>query len=167
MALKQIILTILILGTIAFFTWSILRIFRFVRLGKPYYDPVENFGWRIGSVLKYFFGQKSVVRELSGWGHFFIFWGFIILGLATIEMFTRGYNPTFHWGKIFGHGFEVFISTCFDFLGLAVMIAIVIAVIRRYIIQPERLRKDFAARFDAGLILTMIFTLMVSMFFTH
>lgn len=167
MAMSEIILTLLILASVGFHIWSVLRIYRFVKLGKPAYDPVDNVGWRIFAVLKNFFGQRTVVREPSGWGHFFIFWGFIVLGLATIEMFTRGYNPTFHWGNLLGHQLESLLATSFDFLGLAVMVSILIAVFRRYILQPDRLRKDFAARFDAGLILGLIFTLMVSMFFSH
>lgn len=167
MQVKQVVLTILILSSVGFFFWSVHRIYRLVRIGKPSYDPVENPGWRVTSVLRNFFGQRTVVRELSGWGHFFIFWGFMILGLATVEMFVRGYNPGFRWGNLLGHQIEAVISTCFDFLGLAVSVAVIIALVRRFLVQPDRLRKDFAARFDAALILGMILTLMVSMFFTQ
>jgi Fe-S oxidoreductase len=152
---------------LSFFAWSVVRIFRFVGAGKPSHDPIDNPGWRIRSVLQYFFGQSSVIREPSGWGHFFIFWGFLILGLATVEMFVRGYDPTFHWGRVFGHGVDAVFTTLFDLLGLAVMVAILIALVRRFIVQPDRLRKDFAARFDAALILTMIFALMISMFVSN
>lgn len=170
MQTKEIVLTISILSAFGFHLWSVFRIYRFVRLGKPSYDPIENTGWRIKSILTYFFGQKSVVREPSGWGHFFIFWGFIILGMATMEMFTRGYNPTFHWGNVFGHGVESILATCFDFLGFTVMVAIVIAFIRGFIIRPDRLsqlRQGWHGRLDAAFILGMILTLMISMFVTH
>ena len=167
MEMSEIILTLLILLSVGFHVWSDFRIYRFVSLGKPAYDKVDNWGWRIKSVFKYFFGQRNVIRELSGWGHFFIFWGFMILGLATIEMFVRGYVPHFNWGLVLGHTLDSVLTTAFDFFGTAVIVAVIIAVIRRYIVQPDRLRKDFAARLDAGLILGMIFTLMVSMFFTN
>ncbi|MCH9007953.1 4Fe-4S dicluster domain-containing protein [candidate division KSB1 bacterium] len=170
MQTKEIVLTISILSAFGFHLWSVFRIYRFVRLGKASYDPIENTGWRIKSILTYFFGQKSVVREPSGWGHFFIFWGFIILGMATMEMFTRGYNPTFHWGNVLGHGVESVLATCFDFLGFTVIVAIVIAFIRGFIIRPDRLsqlRKGWHGRLDAAFILGMILTLMISMFFTH
>ena len=167
MEINEIILTVLILCSISFFLWSVFRIYRFVRIGKPSYDPIENIGWRFSSVLKNFFGQKPVIREPSGWGHFFIFWGFLVLSMATVEMFVRGYSPAFHWGVLLGKGPAAVLATGFDFFGAAVAVAIIIAVIRRYFVQPDRLRKDFAARFDAGLILGMIFTLMISMFFTN
>jgi len=164
---SEIVLTVMILSSISFFVWSVFRIYRFVRIGKPAYDPVDRLGWRIQTVMQNFFGQKPVVREPSGWGHFFIFWGFLVLSMATIEMFIRGYSPTFHWGVLLGNGAAAVLATGFDFFGAAVAVAIVIAIIRRYIIQPDRLRKDFAARFDAGLILGMILTLMLSMFVTN
>lgn len=170
MHLQQIVLTILILASVGFFLFSVYRKYRFVRLGKPSYDPIGDWGWRIKSVLTDFFGQKPVVREPSGWGHFFIFWGFLVLGLATIEMFVRGYNPNFHWGQILGHSIDAFLKTTFDLLGFSVIIAIIIAMIRGFIIRPERLSKlrgSAHGKFDAALILGMILTLMISMFFIH
>ena len=113
MGTMELILTLLILLTLVFFAWSVYRIFRFVRIGKTSYDPVTPPAWQIKSVFTYFFGQKRVVRETSGWGHFFIFWGFLVLGLATIEMFIRGYNPMFHWGQIFGHTIDAVFATLF------------------------------------------------------
>lgn len=165
--MERIILTILIITSVSFFLWSVYRIFRFIKMGKPAYDPIKDWGWRIQSVLKFFFGQRTVVREPSGWGHFFIFWGFMVLGFATIEMFARGYNPGFHWGLVFGHQIEAVLATSFDFFGFAVIVAITIAVIRRYIVRPPRLRRDIHAQIDAGIILGMIMTLMISMFFTN
>ncbi len=170
MALKQLVLTVLILASVGFFALSVYRMYRLVRLGKPSSDPIRNWGWRIKGVLTYFFGQKSVVREFSGWGHFFIFWGFLILGFATVEMFVRGYKPGFHWEQVLGPQAQALLSTGFDFFGFAVMVAILIALVRGFIIRPERLSKlrgTPAGRRDALFILGMIFTLMLSMFFTH
>ena len=56
---QQVVLTVLILASVGFFIWSVSRLFRFVSIGKPSSDPVDNFGWRIGSVLKDFFGIKN------------------------------------------------------------------------------------------------------------
>lgn len=170
MLLKEIVLTILILASVGFFFWSVYRKYQFVHLGKSSYDPIKDWSWRIKSIFKDFFGQMAVVREPSGWGHFFIFWGFMVLGFATIEMFIRGYKPDFHWGMLLGHPVESFLKTGFDLLGFSVIIAVVIALIRGFIIKPDRLSKlraSAAGKFDAALILGMILTLMISMFFTH
>lgn len=170
MQTQATILTILILASVGFFVWSVFRIYRFVRLGKPSYDPIDSFGWRIKSVLSDFLGQRPVIREPSGWGHFFIFWGFLILGMATIEMFVRGYQPDFHWGALLGQQLEGILKTGFDFAGLSVIIAIVIALIRGFIVKPDRLSKlrgTWQGKLDAVFILGMILVLMISMFFTH
>ena len=110
------------------------------------------------------------MREPSGWGHFFIFWGFLVLGMATIEMFVRGYYPDFNWGILLGHSVESTLNTVFDFFGFAVIVAIIIGLIRGFIIKPDRLSKlrgYLGGKLDALLILGMILTLMVSMFVTH
>lgn len=170
MHISEIALTALILASLGFFTWSCYRIYRFVRLGKPSYDPVDGWAWRIKAVLNDFFGQRSVVREPSGWGHFFIFWGFLVLGMATIEMFVRGYVPHFHWGLLLGPAVEAILKTGFDFFGFAVLVSVVIALIRGFVVKPDRLSKlrgTLRGKLDAVLILGMILALMISMFFTH
>jgi hypothetical protein len=58
---------------------------------------------RVSNVLVYALGQKKFIRPevvkqgegVAGWMHFFIFWGFTILGVQVIHMFGRMYFPTF------------------------------------------------------------------------
>jgi Fe-S oxidoreductase len=58
---------------------------------------------RIQAVLVYALGQKKFIRPevarqgeaVAGWMHFFIFWGFTILGIQVIHMFARMFVPTF------------------------------------------------------------------------
>src|SRR5262249_37162570 len=55
------------------------------------------------AVLVYAVGQKKFVRPeaarqgeaVAGWMHFFIFWGFTILGIQVIHMFGRMFVPGF------------------------------------------------------------------------
>ena len=50
---------------------------------------------------QYVFGQKKFVvgeqplpsDKPAGWMHFFIFWGFTILGVQVVHMFARGFIP--------------------------------------------------------------------------
>src|SRR3989442_1329372 len=69
--------------------------------------PVNRFdriAERLRAVAVYFFGQKKFVRPevasvhetSAGWMHFFIFWGFTILGLQIMTMFGRGYSDRFY-----------------------------------------------------------------------
>jgi len=58
---------------------------------------------RVSNVLVYAFGQKKFIRPevvkqgegVAGWMHFFIFWGFTILGIQVIQMFGRMFFPDF------------------------------------------------------------------------
>ena len=70
--------------------------------GAP--PPVSRFDRipeRVRAVLVYAFGQKKFVRRnpgaerSAGWMHFFIFWGFCILGIQILTMFGRGYSDSF------------------------------------------------------------------------
>src|SRR6185503_2856327 len=62
---------------------------------------VDRIPERIQAVLVYAFGQKKFIRPeaarqgeaVAGWMHFFIFWGFTILGVQVIHMFGRMFVP--------------------------------------------------------------------------
>src|SRR5262249_28083820 len=68
--------------------------------GKFTLDRIPD---RIQAVLVYALGQKKFVRPeaarqgeaVAGWMHFFIFWGFTILGVQVIHMFGRMFVPGF------------------------------------------------------------------------
>ncbi len=76
---------------------------RFVVLTKvgpvPRFDRIPE---RIEAVMIYVFGQKKFVSQdqpvhdkPAGWMHFFIFWGFTILGVQVMHMFGRGFIDGF------------------------------------------------------------------------
>src|ERR1700681_1083733 len=56
---------------------------------------------RVRAVLVYAFGQRKFVRRnpgaerSAGWMHFFIFWGFIVVGIQIITMSGRAYSDSF------------------------------------------------------------------------
>jgi len=64
---------------------------------------VDHVPDRVRAVAVYAFGQKKFVRPeaarqgeaVAGWMHFFIFWGFTILGVQVIHMFARMFFPDF------------------------------------------------------------------------
>ncbi len=46
---------------------------------------------------KFVVGEQPLKGDrAAGWMHFFIFWGFTILGVQVIHMFVRGFFPGFH-----------------------------------------------------------------------
>jgi Fe-S oxidoreductase len=64
---------------------------------------IDRIPERIQAVLVYALGQKKFIRPeaarqgeaVAGWMHFFIFWGFTILGIQVIHMFGRMFVPGF------------------------------------------------------------------------
>src|SRR5262245_65288225 len=65
---------------------------------------VDRIGDRIRAVLTIALGQKKFIRPdvaivnetFAGWIHFFVFWGFTILGLQVVTMFGRAYSDSFY-----------------------------------------------------------------------
>jgi hypothetical protein len=70
-------------------------------LSARWTDLFDNIPARIQALLVFGFGQKKFLidkRERSaGWMHFFIFWGFTILGVRVTTAFAQGWFGTeFH-----------------------------------------------------------------------
>jgi Fe-S oxidoreductase len=96
---------------------------------------------RIQAVLVYAFGQKKFVigEQPAGWMHFFIFWGFTILGIQVIHMFARAFLPEFHlplMGADLLGGPYLLLK---DVMEVVVLVCIGVALARWLITHPERL----------------------------
>ena len=99
-------MTLLLLSTLAFFSWSAFRRWRQLKLGAPeprihWHDPQEM-GLRALDALRYAFGQRKMpYYRLAGTAHIFIFSGFMVLLLRSIVLWGRGYDPDFAlWGLL-------------------------------------------------------------------
>ncbi len=100
---SAIVFTLCIFVALGVFFRQLWGRFNLLRASKPakLFDRIPE---RIEAVLVYAFGQKKFVRPeamrqgetAAGWAHFFIFWGFTILGAQIITMFGRAYDPEFH-----------------------------------------------------------------------
>jgi Fe-S oxidoreductase len=100
--------------------------------------------------------QAKVIKErpLPGLAHAFVFWGFCIFGLITINHFASGFGfPLLdNW---LGDAYKVF-AECF---GLLVAISIAGLFIRRFIVRPKWLGE---LSIESGIIALLIFTLMLT-----
>jgi Fe-S oxidoreductase/nitrate reductase gamma subunit len=114
-------------------------------------------GERVWSFVKYVLGQRKVIAEPSGIAHFFIFWGFIVLVFGDLDFLT--YHVThwhFPWAK---SPVYMFLQELFS---LCVFVAIVIGLIRRYVLRPMRVEASFEGGFILGLIGTIVVTYWVT-----
>ncbi len=133
-------------------------------------DRFDQIGERIRSVVVFVLGQRRVIREPAGIGHFFIFWGFVFITIGTIEAFIKGVWPGFTYRTILdpvGLGFLYLpLNLIIDLISIAVLIALVVALYRRFIAKPIRLETDDPhTKVDATIIISLIFVLIVFMFF--
>ena len=131
--------------------------------------PDERFcciGQRIGLTIKIWLAQWRQPRYLlAGIIHIFIFAGFLILGARSTQLVILGFSENFvlpGFGGMFGQAYTVLK----DYAATWVLIACVIAAVRRGIFKPTRYAvpprygKDHTAEaiFVLGLISTLIFT---------
>jgi len=162
MAVKQIVFLIILLLAFAGFGYNVRRLIKYLLIGQPdnRFDQVRQ---RIKNVLLIAFGQKKLLREwLAGVLHFLIFWGFIILLAAILEAIGEGLFNGFSFAFL-GSLYPplVFLE---DIIGGLVVLSVFVALWRRHVTKPKRLRVDKHAKFDATLILVWIFMIMVTMF---
>jgi Fe-S oxidoreductase len=176
MLLKRVIFGVLLLASLGAFAWTMRRFVRMILAGRPE-NRADRIGERLGSVLEYFFGQKKVVEQVTiparratglvtaigSRYHFFIFWGFIIITLGTVELLAQGLFPALAWSLLLGETVASFLETLIDWSTLIVLAMIVFGVIRRTVLVPRLIPMSR----DAALILGGIGTLMVTHFGTH
>ena len=133
---------------------------KFARLGLPR-NVTDNIPWRIGVTIEEVFFHTKMFRDFKpGILHFFIFYGFCIIAIGTLEHAVHG---------IFGGNFRFLGPTIYnilyffiDLFCVLVLWAVLYAAYRRLIVKPERLKVGRHATVDALFILFLIGLLMVS-----
>jgi Fe-S oxidoreductase len=161
------------LGAFVYQLWGRFNVLRSVAPAKRFDRIVE----RVRVLLIYAFGQKKFVRpeaaivheETAGWMHFFIFWGFTILGLQVVTMFGRAYSdhfyvPLFSPGLLGGP-----YMLLRDTMEVLVLGAIAVALVRWGVTHPPRLygyeppenRLRGQSHWEAYLILSFIAAIML------
>ncbi len=133
------------------------RLYRLLRLGTPENrtdHPVE----RTVSWIYYVLGQaRLLTRTYPGVMHAFIFWGFLVITIGTIEQLGRGLWSGFSIPLLSDSGIFLF---AVDLFQLLVLVGIAMALYRRIVVKPWYLNLSG----DAIIILSMISTLMITAF---
>jgi Fe-S oxidoreductase len=162
MALESLIFLLVLSAAMVLFGGNVRELVLYLKLGKPD-NRIDRPGDRVLRVIRIALGQSKLLREpFAGWLHFFIFWGFIILLTAVAESIGEGLCPGFSFSFL-GPAYPP-LAFLQDLVGLLVVIAVIVSVLRRLIAPPKRLDVSGHARFDALLILSLILTVMITMF---
>jgi Fe-S oxidoreductase len=134
-------------------------LFKLMRLGKAE-NRFDKIGQRIKTTLVEVVPQlcnlKSVTRkDLAGIGHALLFWGFsfYLIGYIIFVGLAGGFGLA---PVIEGTTFETVYFSILDIAGVAVVVALIWAAIRRYVIRVKRIEPTA----EAGIILIVVFLLM-------
>lgn len=124
---------------------------------KRFYKIVD----RIKALATFAFGQKRLLFRdgKSGLMHAFIFWGFIVVSVRTIELFGKGFYTDFHL-PFMGGALGYIYSFTKDIFEILVLIGVVALITRRIFLRPKRLTLSL----EANLILIAIGILMLTDF---
>jgi Fe-S oxidoreductase len=162
----KIILLLLIIVTLTLFARRAYFLIRLLQLGKS-----ENRFDHLGKRLKYALGQvlterctlKNVSKgDYAGIGHMLLFYGFSLFLISYLFHIAEGLYKKLS-PAIFGVTFNNLFFLALDIAGLIVIAVIIWAVVRRYILRPDRLE----ATLEAGIILMVVFLLMLLNYITE
>jgi Fe-S oxidoreductase len=161
----NILFILIFVAANGFFVFTAYKLYRILRLGKPE-DRFDRTSERLKSVVTFVLGQRRVIREPAGWGHFFIFWGFVIISIGSLETFGVGVYHGFAYWKFLGKGLTSLLYSLQDLFCAAVVVALCVALYRRFVVKPERLRYEDqkAVNQDACIIIGLILLLIVLLF---
>lgn len=165
--MTQVIFILLLAASLAFFARTTWLFGRAVFAGVP--DPrprLDELPGRLMDVGIYFFGQKKVAEEgpqhRTSKHHLFIFWGFLIITIATLDIFVSGVIPGVSLQLLPAFLYQP-LYLVIDLMNLVVLLMMLWAIARRTIVKPRLIPWNL----DAGLILGGIGSLMVTHFIYH
>ena len=158
--------------TMAVFNYAFyLRVVKLVLQGKEtarFDQPLV----RLKGALLISLGQQKVLQRVkygdyAGIGHAIIFWGFLTFMLSYgIFIFAASVNPGFPEWLLTETGVRVY-SAYLDILSAVMLVVLVWAFVRRWVVKPSRLRFDLTRHSDALIIVVLITGLMASTLLTH
>lgn len=158
--MKQLVFAILFVAANALFAYNVAKFAKIAMLGRPAH-LTESWGQRFASLMTFFFGQRSVAEERRSWHHLAIYWGFLVITVASTEMLIGGLlQPTidFDLGVLFGETIYGGIRWAVDAANLVVVAAIVYALFRRLVLKPPFVPANLDAMLILGGILTLCLT---------
>src|SRR4029079_656084 len=101
--MRRALFAVVLVAAFAMFAWTVRRFARLIFAARPL-DRTDRVGPRMHSGVSFFCGQKKVVekttlpakrwpRFVSAMGskyHFFIFWGFLVITIGSVETRIQG-----------------------------------------------------------------------------
>lgn len=138
--LSAVLFTLVVIVTGGIFARTLYGRFRLLVAARPV-DRFDQIPDRIAAMLVYAFGQKKFVvgEQPAGWLHFFIFWGFMILGVQVVTMFGRAYSDHFFIPGLSPDLLGGPVMLLRDFMEVIVLVCVLVALYRWTFTHPQRL----------------------------
>ncbi|MDO8700544.1 MAG: (Fe-S)-binding protein [Deltaproteobacteria bacterium] len=140
-------------------------LYRRLRLGKPERRS-DRIGQRAIFMLSVVSSQWCALKtvgftDLAGLGHALMFWGFgfFLIGYVIIFGVSGGL------GLSLPPAFEALYRSILDIAALCVIAAVIVAVIKRYIVKPKRLEREESLK--EKMIMALLFTAMIVLMALH
>lgn len=163
--MTKLLFILLTLAAFGYFGYTISRIVKFFKLTKKG-NRFDNIGERINNTLLVAFGQsKMLKRPLAGILHAFIFWGFLVLAIGTVEMMLDGIIGAERCLSRLGIFYDIVIASG-ELLAFIIIFSLIIFLSRRLFLPPKRfIAREMTkhARTDAVFVLSLIMILMISL----
>ncbi len=167
---SAVIFTLVVLAAIGHFAHTLYGRLRLLMAARPV-DRFDRIPDRLMATLVYAFGQKKFVvgEQPAGWLHFFIFWGFIILGVQVVTMFGRAYSDHFYIPGLSPRVLGGPVMLLRDVMEVVVFVCVVVALYRWIVSHPPRLfgfrpaeeRLTKQSHAEAKIILLFIMTIVI------
>ena len=152
-----VLLVLAALGFGAFF-WRAWRLYQYMRLGRD--EARIDHPWRrVRDELVVYLGQRKLLKRpyyVRGLAHAFIFWGFLVITIGTVDLLVSGIVG-FH---LPGTGSGLFAWTI-DIFAVLVLASIAVALVRRLFFAPPRMHVALDGYVILGMIAVLMLTLLV------
>jgi Fe-S oxidoreductase len=159
MGVENLAYTILFVVVLGIFLRRIYILLSLVLLGQGE-NRFDHLSTRLKALLVYGFGQARVVEDGFGVNHFFLFWGFLVLQIiVNVEFLVSGIFPAFSL-RFVGEMPYAVLGFLADVTSAVVLLAVVIAAVRRGFFRPWYIK----AKLGAFFILLLVALLMIATF---
>ncbi len=126
------------------FIQRLVLLIRLLRLGRPERRS-DRLRHRIAGMLTIPFSQRSNLKHLSGrdlapLGHAFMFWGLIVFVIGYVIFIGLGAGLGL-FPIMSGSAFERTFFSIMEIVGIFILLGMIGAVIKRYVVKPARLER--------------------------
>ncbi|MFP4529567.1 MAG: heterodisulfide reductase-related iron-sulfur binding cluster [Candidatus Kapaibacterium sp.] len=163
---KNLIFIAILIAAAVLLIKNLIRKFSYLKVARQDDERNDRPGERLMNMFKVAFAQSKILREpAAGFVHVMIFWGFLVLLFSASSAVFQGIFGSFSWA-ILGPLFSI-ISFATDIFCVAITIAVIFALVRRFVSRVPRLQGDKEEAKDAMIVLGAILVIVVSLFFEN